>query len=75
MEKKITDEMIEKRRLENARAYKRQWRVLNKEHLQEYSRIWHQRFKDEHGESYGVYRGRQRAKEQLMREESAFDLK
>ena len=70
MEKRITDAMIEKRRLENDREYKRKWAERNREHIREYHRTWRENFKKAHGESYGVYRGRKKALEQLQHEKA-----
>ena len=70
MEKRITDEMIEKRRLENDREYKRKWAERNREHIRKYHRTWRENFKKMHGESYGVYRGRKKALEQLQHEKA-----
>lgn len=69
----ITDEMIEKRRLENQRIYKQKWRDKNKERVNQYARMWHRKYREEHGVSYRIDRERIKAREQLLREKSAID--
>lgn len=65
----ITNEMIEERRIENARAYRRKWREENREKYNTYQREWTRRFKAEHGINYATYLGRKRAERELLQEQ------
>ena len=66
----ITDEMIEARRIENARKYRKEWREKNRDKYNEYQRNWYRKFKAEHGESYATYNGRKRAERELKKEQA-----
>lgn len=65
----ITDEMIEARRIANAKEQRRKWRENNREHYNTYQRNWLRKFKEEHGINYATYLGRKRAERELLQEQ------
>lgn len=65
---RITDEMIEQRRLENKRKAQKKWRDANRDKVNAYARAWKAKYKAEHGVSYSIANERSVAERQLRAE-------